>query len=202
MKKILLAMTALCLSSGAIASVVGLSTHPFTMNKRVITTEFDTYLSSGAGMGITAKYFQRFDSKLNVEAGVGVSDGDRSNRLFTGADYEIFPDYGRQPRVSAKAILESASFNGDRVNTVGIAPTVSKGFAVYGNEMFPFMALPMSVGLNTDEGTYETSTALAMGITGRLPIQGYDDLIGNIETNVNLRNSYTAIVMGVSMPLQ
>lgn len=197
-----MAMTALCVSFGASASTIGLSTHPFTMNKRVITTEFNSFLSAGAGMGITAKYFQRVDSKLNIDAGVMVSDGDRSSAFMAGADYEIFPDYGRQPRLSAKALLQSAEVDGDRVNNFGVAPTLSKGFAFWGKEAFPFVALPVSVGLNTNEGTYETSTALAAGITGRLPIEGYSNLIGNLETNVGLRNSYTAIVMGLSMPLQ
>lgn len=203
MKKLVLAMTALCFGATAIASsTVGLSTHPLSMNNRVITTEFDNYFSSGDGMGITAKYFQNVDSKLNAEAGVSVNGGNTASRMFAAADYEIFPDYGRQPRLSAKAIIDTKDFDGDRINSIAIAPTVSKGFSFWGNEAFPYAALPMSVGLNTDEGTYETSTALAMGVTGRIPLQGYEKLIGNIETNFNLRNSYTAIVMGVSMPLQ
>lgn len=202
MKKFVLAMTALCFSFGACASIIGLSTHPFTMNKRVISTEFNSYLSSGAGMGITAKYFQRINSQLNVDAGVGVSDGKRASTLQAGVDYEIFPDYGRQPRVSAKALLESASVDGDRINTFGVAPTISKGFSFWGKEAFPFVALPLSVGLNSDQGTYETSSALTAGITGRLPLEGYRNLIGNLETNIGIDDSYTSIVMGVSMPLQ
>ncbi len=201
MKRIILAVAAMVCTSG-FATTVGLSTHPFTMNKSVVTTEFNSYLSAKGGMGITAKYFQRVNGKLNVDAGVGVTDGERANRLFAGADYELFPDYGRQPRVSAKTILETMEVDGDRINSIAIAPTLSKGFAIYGKEAFPFVALPMSVGLNTDEGTYETSTALSAGITGRLPIRGFESLVGNLETNFNLRNSYTALVMGISMPLQ
>ncbi|MEX0798230.1 MAG: hypothetical protein WD025_02230 [Bacteriovoracaceae bacterium] len=202
MKKISLAIVALCFSAGSFAATVGLSSHPFTMNKKVITTEFNSYMSAGSGKGITAKYFQRVDGKFNVDAGFGVTDGERSNRLFAGADYEIFPDYGRQPRVSAKTVLETMSFDGDRINTISVAPTLSKGFSFWGKEAFPFLALPLSLGLNTDEGTYQTATALSAGITGRIPLDGYENLVGNLETNVNLRNSYTAIVMGVSMPLQ
>ena len=197
-------LTALCiaLSASSFATSVGLSTHPFSMDERVITTEFNSYLSSGSGMGITAKYFQRIDNRINVDAGFGVTDGKRSNRVFAGADYELFPDYGRQPRVSLKAMMESMNYDSERINSFGMAPTVSKGFSFWGKEAFPFVALPMNVSLNTDSGTYETSTALAAGITGRIPMKGYDNLIGNIETNINLRNSYTALVMGISMPLQ
>ncbi|MBG60395.1 MAG: hypothetical protein CME67_02655 [Halobacteriovoraceae bacterium] len=201
MKRIILAV-AMMVSTASFATTVGLSTHPFTMNKSVVTTEFNSYLSSGDGMGITAKYFQRVNSRVNFDAGFGVTDGDRANRLFAGADYELFPDYGRQPRVSIKSLLETNEVDGDRINSLGFAPTLSKGFSIYGKEAFPFVALPMSVGLNTNEGTYETITALSAGITGRLPVRGFESLVGNIETNFNLRNSYTALVMGLSMPLQ
>lgn len=202
MRRLVLAMTGLCFSLGAAASTVGLSTHPFTMNKKVITTEFNSFLSEGAGMGITAKYFQRISPKLNMDAGVTVSDGDRESIVQAGADYQIFPDYGRQPRVSVKGLLETASIEGNRINTFGAAPTISKGFSFWGKEGFPFLALPLTVSLNTDFGTYETSSALAAGITGRLPLNGFDNLIGNLETNIGIDDSYTAILMGVSMPLQ
>ena len=55
---------------------------------------------------------------------------------------------------------------------------------------------------NKDTNTYETSTAFAAGITGRLPIDGYKKIVGNIETNVSLRNSYSSIVFGLSLPIQ
>lgn len=201
MKKIIICLTALMLGS-AHANMVGLSTHPFTMNKSVITTEFSSYMSAGAGMGLNAKYFQRLNSKINVDAGAGFSDGQRSNRFFAGADYEFFPDFGRQPRISGKAFVETMNYDGIRMNTVAFAPTVSKGFSFWGNEAFPFVALPIGVGFNTDAGTYETMTSLSAGITGRLPIEGLENLVGNIETNVNVQNSYTALVLGISMPLQ
>lgn len=195
-------MTALCFSFGAAASTIGLSTHPFSMEKKAITTEFNSYLSSGDGTGITAKYYQKLDDRLNVDAGVSVGNGNRASSFMLGADYELFPDYGRQPRISAKALLESSNIEGDRVNNFGVAPTLSKGFSFWGKEAFPFVALPLAVGLNTDEGTYETNTAFAAGITGRIPLNGFENLVGNLETNIGLRNSYTAIVMGISMPLQ
>ena len=92
-------------------------------------------------------------------------------------------------------------FDNERINTVGIAPTISKGFSFWGNEAFPFVALPYRVSLNDDQGTYDTSLALATGITGQLDIGGNKNVVGNIEANFNLENSFSAIVMGVSVPL-
>lgn len=202
MKKLLLALTCSVLSLSAFASTVGLSSHPFVMNKHIVTTEFNSYLNNGSGMGLTAKYLQRVNEKLNFDMGFGFTDGERSSVMMAGADMMLIPDYGRQPRVSIKGLLQSENIDGERINSFGAAPTISKGFSFWGNEAFPYMALPYRVSLNTDENTYETSTAVAMGVSGNLNIGDIRDLVGNIETNFSLRNSYTAIVMGVSLPIQ
>ncbi|MBD66347.1 MAG: hypothetical protein CME62_14145 [Halobacteriovoraceae bacterium] len=202
MRKSIFMLLTLLLSSSVMASSIGLSSHPFVMEKHIVTTQFDSYLSNGSGMGIAARYLNRMNEKINMEAGFGVNDGDRASRFFAGADMMIIPDYGRQPRFSIKGLLQTESVEGERINSFGAAPTVSKGFSFWGNEAFPFLALPINVGLNTDEGTYETSTALATGITGRLPFGNFRDLVGNLEANFSLRNSYTSIVAGVSLPIQ
>ena len=202
MKRLSIALSAMFLSGTAMATTIGMSAHPFSVKKQVITAEFTSYNTNGAGAGINARYLNKLSQEMNVEAGFGISDGDRSNRLFAGLDYELFPDYGRQPRTSIKGLFETASFDGDRINSIGVAPTISKGFAFWGKEAFPFLSLPTRLGLNADDNTYETQVALAAGITGRLPIGGYKKILGNIETNFSLKDSYTSIVMGISLPLQ
>lgn len=202
MKKLGLLLGTMILSTVATANTVGISTHPFTMKKQVITTEFNNYMSNGTGSGITAKYFQRVSEGISFDAGFGITDGDRANRIFMGADFGLIPDYGRQPRVSIKGMLETMDFDGERLNSFGVAPTISKGFAFWGKEAFPFVAVPVKVSLNADENTYETSTAIAAGVTGRLPMDGYENLVYNIETNMSIRNSYSSIVMGISLPIQ
>lgn len=186
----------------ASASQIGLSTHPFAMEKQVLSTEYVNYMSNGSGMGIEAKYFQRVNEMINFEAGFGVTDGDRANRLFAGADFMIFPDYGNQPRVSVKGLLETTDFDGERITAFGAAPTISKGFSFWGREAFPYAALPIKIGLNQDENTYETQTSVAAGLTAPIGIQGYDSLIANFEANVDLGNSYTGFVVGIALPLQ
>lgn len=198
--KVLILASSLMISS-AFASVVGLSTHPFSEGSQVITTEFDSYISAGAGMGITAKFYNKINRQLNFDAGVGVNSGERENRVFAGVDYEIFPDYGRQARFSTKAIFETVAFDGDRVNSVAIAPTLSKGFSFWEREAFPFISLPVAVSLNSNENTYETNSAIAAGITSAFRLSNNRELVANFEANLGLRNSYTALVVGVSLPL-
>ena len=202
MKKLMM-ITLAALTMGSVnASTIGVSTHPFGIHNRVFTTESNSYLSNGSGAGLTAKYYHRFNNKVNLDAGFGITDGDRASKFSVGSEVEIFPDYGTQPRVSVKGIVETENFDGDRVNTFGFAPIASKGLSLWGNEAFPFVSLPVKVHLNQDTNEHETATALAAGITGRLPIQGYDNLVGNIEANMSLKNSYTGLVMGISLPIQ
>lgn len=197
---VLLAMTTMM--GGAFASQIGLSAHPFSMQKQVLSTEFTNYMSNGTGMGIEAKYFQRVSEIINFEVGIGVTDGDRSNRIFAAADFMVFPDYGNQPRVSVKGMFETTNFDGERINAFGVAPTVSKGFSFWGNEAFPYAALPIKIGLNSDQNTYETQTAFAAGITAPIAMTGYESLIANFEANIDLNNSYTGFVVGIALPLQ
>lgn len=202
MKKILLGLAAASLSFGAMATTIGLSNHPFLMKKHVVSTEYNNYLNNGSGMGITAKYLRKVDDGLNIDAGAGFTNGERASRMFIGADYRIIPDYGRQPKFSLKGIAATEDTDGDRINSFGVAPTLSKGFAFWGKEAFPFIALPMTVNLNTNEKEYETTTAVAMGISGNLPLEGFRNIVGNMETNISIRNSYTSFVMGISLPIE
>lgn len=202
MKKLLVGIVTSAIAMSAMATTVGVSSHPFAVDKKVITTEFNSYLSNGKGTGITAKYQQRVNSKLTFDVGFGITDGERSSRVLAGADYQLLPDYGRQPKLSLKALVDSKKMEGERVNSFGVAPTLSKGLAFWGNEAFPFISLPVGVSLNTGDNSYETTAALAAGITGRLPIGGLENLVGNIETNISLKGSYAALVMGVSLPIQ
>lgn len=200
MKKLLLGLIAATFSVTAMASTIGLSNQPFVMNKHIVTTEFNSFMSNGTGAGLGIKYTQKYTDDLNFDAGIAFIDGDRASRITGGADFRLLPDYGRQPRVSVKGLLISESIGGDRINSFGAAPTVSKGMVFWGKEAYPYASLPITVNLNNDESTYETATALATGITGRLGES--NGLVGNIEANFNIQNSYTALVMGLSLPIQ
>lgn len=202
MKKLFLATLAVVTSMGAMATTIGVSNHPFLMKKHIITTEYNNYFSNGSGMGMNIRYLNNINDKMKVDGGFGFTNGKRASRFFAGIDAEIFPDYGRQPRFSVKGTAQTANTDGDRINTFGVSPTISKGFAFWGKEAFPFIALPMKVSLNTDQKVYETSTSVAMGITGRIPVDGIKNLVGNIEANMSLRNSYSSLVMGVSLPIE
>ena len=196
----ILLLTAL-ISASVMANIVGVSTHPFTMQKQVMTTEFNSYMGEGGGLGLTARYFNRINEDVSLDAGVGIASGDRANRFFVGSDIMIFPDYDNQPRVSSKVWLETGEVLEERRNKIGIAPTISKGFNFWGSEGFPFLALPVAVDMNETESTYQITTGLGVGITGNIKMNGYEQLIGSIEGNVGFNSGESSIVMGLSLPL-
>ncbi|MDA8792645.1 hypothetical protein N9N67_05335 [Bacteriovoracaceae bacterium] len=182
------------------ANVIGISTHPMSERKHAVNTEFSSYMNNGEGLGLNARYNYKASKVLSYDAGIGVSEGERANRLFAGTDYMLFEDYASQPRVSIKSFIETADEFEERHYRLGVAPTLSKGFSFWGKEGFPFVALPVSLDLNDDNDTYETTSALAMGITSFYETKS--TLMMNVEANIGLSNSYTSIVAGITLLIE
>lgn len=202
MKKLLMLATLALSSSNLWAYGVGVSTYPLMTDKKLVTAEMTGITSTGGGMGLQARYSQKMNSALLLDAGVGLGAGDRSNRIFAGADYEIFPDYMNQPRFSIKTSLANAREFEKRRNILSTAPILSKGFSFWGEEAFPFIAVPVGLSLESGSKTYETLVAVSLGVTGNLPIEGYRHLAANIEGTINVKDSYSGIFMGISYPIE
>ncbi|PIP95197.1 MAG: hypothetical protein COW00_13680 [Bdellovibrio sp. CG12_big_fil_rev_8_21_14_0_65_39_13] len=199
--KAILSTSVLMAVSGAFAAGTGYSTYPLSMEKTLIGAEFTGITSNGGGVGVQGRFTQRVNSKFNYDAGIGISGGQRSSRIFAGADYELFPDYENQPKISLKSTIQNSKDFDRRVNSVSLAPTVSKGFSFWGEEAFPFISLPYAINLDSQSSTYNTSFNVNVGITGKLPIEGYSNLIGMLEATVSVKDSFTGIFAGVSYPI-
>lgn len=180
----------------------GYSTYPMMSDKKFFSTELTGITSTGGGVGAQVRYGQKINNSLLIDAGVGISGGERSNRIFAGADYEFFPDYLNQPRMSVKTTITNAEEFGTRRNILSLAPTVSKGFSFWGYEAFPFVSVPVGLSLESGSKTYETITSINLGITGNLPIEEYSHLTGVAEAIINLKDSYTGLFMGISFPIE
>jgi hypothetical protein len=189
------------LPAKVLAYGTGYISYPLMPAKRLISTEFTGVTSTGGGVGVQGRFTQKISEKILVDAGLGISGGERDSRFFVGADYELFPDYMKQPRVSMKVNWSNAKEFDVRRNIFTIAPTVSKGFSFWGHEAFPFFSLPVGVNLQSGNKTYESQVNANMGITGNLPFQDYNKLLGTIETTIGVKDSYTAVFVGLSYPL-
>jgi hypothetical protein len=152
-------------------------------------------------MGVQGRYTHKINPQAVADIGLGISGGDRDSRIFAGFDYELFPDYGNQPRVSMKIQLENAKEFDSRRNILSLAPMVSKGFSFWGTEAYPFIALPFGVNLNDEASTYQTQMNVSFGATGNIPFDGYRKYIASIEGTIDLKDSYTGVFLGFGYPL-
>jgi hypothetical protein len=197
----IIVLLALAVSASSYANVVGVSAHPFALKNKFVTTEITGNFSANSGMGVQARYFQKINSNINVDAGFGFAGGNRSSRILLGADYLLYPDYKRQPRISVKATFEKLKEAKINRDAMGLTPIISKGFAINKHEVFPFLAIPMKLSLDSESKKYKTVSSLAFGVTGRVPLKGYKHITGNIEANLNIDKSYSGLFMGVALPL-
>ncbi len=203
MKKILILVlfALICLNSKLFAYGIGYSSFPLEEGKRMVSTEMTGITSTGGGVGLQGRFVQKISDKWGMDAGVGIGSGERTRRIFVGSDFEIFPDYMRQPRFSLKTSFENAKEFDSTQNILSVAPTVSKGFSFWGDEAFPYLALPVGLSLNSDKKSYETVITAHLGVSGNLPIEGYSKFTGLVEGIVGLKNSYSGVFLGVSYPL-
>ena len=200
-RKLLVAIFSMTLTASAFGYGIGYSTHPLTLDKKVVSMEATGITSGNGGVGIQARYTHKIKESVNMDAGIGMGGGDRSSRVFMGMDLELFPDYQNQPRISLKGMLENAKVGEMRLNTISVAPTVSKGFSFWGKEAFPYVAIPFGVMLNDDTQTYETSLNLSLGATAPMPFEGMRNLTAQFETTVDIKDSFTAVFLGLSYPI-
>lgn len=200
MKSLLVGLFAI-VSTNVFAYGIGQSSFPLMPNKRLISTEMTGITSTNGGVGIQSRYTQKLNAATTLDAGLGISGGERSGRIFAGADYEVYPDYQRQPRISLKGTIENAKEFGKRRNIISIAPIISKGFSFWGQEAYPYLALPLGISLEGREKRYKTFVSSNLGINGRVPIDGYRHLTGMLETQINLNGSFTGVTVGMSFPV-
>ncbi len=198
-----LAMT-VGLSQKAYAYGTGISTFPLEVESKFVSAEFTGITSSGGGMGLQTRFTQKLSQAGTIDAGLGISGGERSARLFAGYDYELFPDYENQPRTSIKAFVENSKEFNSRRNILGLAPTVSKGFSFWGKEAFPYLSLPYGISLDGKNNSYKTTLSANVGISGIVPADVGPDkqLTANAEAIVSLKNSFSGVFFGVAYPIE
>ena len=78
------------MASNAWSYGVGQSTHPMRVAQKFLATEFTGIMADGTGFGVQARYTQKINEKIRLDGGLGIGGGERSSRLFVGADYEMF----------------------------------------------------------------------------------------------------------------
>jgi hypothetical protein len=189
-------------SQSVYAYGTGISTFPLETDKKLISAEITGITSNGGGLGLQTRFTQKLNERSTVDAGLGISGGERSARLFAGYDFEIIPDYESQPRVSLKAFLENSKEFDKRRNILGLTPTVSKGFSFWGKEAFPYLSVPYGISLDGTSNSYNTTISANLGVTGIIPSESDKKLTANAEVILGLKNSFSGVFMGVAYPIE
>ena len=179
----------------------GMSSYPLPVGKKLLTAEFLGITSPGGGMGLQVRFAKKVRSNLSLEGGMGISGGMHSSRVFLGGDWEIYPDFSRQPRVSIQGRVINAKEFGIRHNKISLAPSLGKGFSVRGKSFYPYVSFPYIINLAGNQ-TYETSLNANMGIVGNLPFSRYKHLVGSIGVTTGIGNDFVGFFAGLSWSIE
>ncbi len=189
------------ISASVFAYNSGISSFPLKTKDKLVSAEFGGFMSEGKGVGVQARYTQKINPLLTVDGGFGFSDGERAHRFFASADYEFFPDYMKQPRISMKGMFLRGKEFERTVTRLSMAPTVSKGFNFWGKEAFPFISLPLSMELDAENNKYQIISQVSFGASSQVPFEGFEKVLANLETTININNGFSAVFLGMSYPL-
>ena len=174
----------LFISAECFASIVGVTTHPLKEEARVLSAEMTGYMSQRNEMGAGIRYTQGFDGNLLDVSAAGAQDS-RSMILGAGMDFQILAEDMNQPRVAIKPYAQQMTFEGESATLIGAAPSLRKGFAAAGSEIFPYLALPNGVRIDSDEQEVTFYSSLTFGASMTIP-QSQERLVLSLEANKNL----------------
>jgi hypothetical protein len=173
-------------SASSFASVVGISTHPMNDEGRVISAEMTGYMSERNEMGAGLRYTQEVNHGRIFDISVAGGQDSRGFTLNSGLDIELLREDISQPRVSLKPYFQYQKFESNTYTFVGGAPMIRKGFSVNGQEVFPYLAIPtgLKIDSNTDEFAYYAS--MTLGASMPFPGANNDKVLLSIEGNKNM----------------
>jgi hypothetical protein len=182
MKYITLILFLIC--THCFASIVGVTTHPLSEEARVLSAEMTGYMSSRNEMGAGVRYTQGFEGTL-LDMSVAGGQDSRGMSLGAGVDFEVLNEDMNQPRISVKPYAQQISFEGESSTLVGAAPSLRKGIATMGREIFPYLSLPNGMRIESESQEFVFYSSLTFGASMTLP-NSQEKLVISLEANKNL----------------
>lgn len=177
------------LSLPAFASIMGISTHPLNEEARVLSAEMTGYMSQRNEMGAGLRYTQETSPGRLLDFSAAGGSDSRGLIAGGGMDFEILHEDVSQPRIAIKPYMQHQKFEASNSNLMGAAPSIRKGFAVNGQEFFPYLAIPsgLKIDSTTDEFVYYSS--LSFGASMPFPGAQNDKILLSVEGNKNMGGS-------------
>jgi hypothetical protein len=175
------------------ASVIGISTHPFKKNARALSAEMTGYMSERNELGAGIRYSHQINRSRILDFTISGAQNSRKMNAGAGVDFELLREDIYQPRVSVKSFLQYQKFEFESSNLLGFAPTLRKGFSLNGHELFPYIATPMGIKVNNVTDEFVSYASVTLGASMPVPKAKNDKILLSLEGNKNLGASADSI---------
>jgi hypothetical protein len=172
------------------ASVMGISTHPLNDEARVISAEMTGYMSQRQEIGAGLRYTQETGPQRRLDFSVAGAQDSRGLMAGGGMDFELLSEDTNQPRVSIKPFLQYQKYESSSTNILGAAPSIRKGLVVVGKEIFPYLALPAGMKIDSVTSEFSYYASMTFGLSMPFPGAHQDKILLSLEANRNMGASF------------
>jgi hypothetical protein len=153
---------------------------------RVLSAEMTGYMSQRNEVGAGLRYTHEVarDRVLDVSA-AGAQDS-RALTLGAGLDFELQREDVSAPRVALKPYVQHQKFEAQTAGLLGVAPSLRKGLAVAGQEVFPYLAVPTGLKIDSATNEFVYYASLTLGASMPFPAAGTDRVLLSLEGNKDM----------------
>ncbi len=169
--------------TSAFANVVGISTHPFSGEARVLSAEMTGYMSQRNEIGGGLRYTHEIEEGRLLDFAVAGAQESRGLMLGGGMDFELLKEDIYQPRFSLKPYIQYQKFDYTKNNMMGVAPIIRKGFSAQGVEFFPYISMPSGMKIDRSSDEFKFYSSLTLGASMPFPGSGSDKILLSVEGN-------------------
>jgi hypothetical protein len=174
------------MSFTAQASVIGISTHPLNEEARVLSAEMTGYMSQRNEMGAGIRYTHEVNRQKVFDISMAGGQDSRGLTMGAGLDLELLREDVSQPRISLKPFIQHQKFDDKNTNLLGVAPTLRKGFSANGQEIFPYLAVPSGIKVDSESSEFVYASSLTIGASMPLPLSNTDKVLFSLEGNKSM----------------
>lgn len=166
--------------------MVGVSTHPLNDDARVFSAEMTGYMSQRHEMGAGIRYTQEVEQDRLLDLSASGGQESRGLTLGGGMDFEMLSEDVNQPRVSFKPYMQYQKFDETTSTYMGAAPTIRKGFSINGQEVFPYLAVPTGMKLDSETDEFVYYASVTLGASMPFPGANNERVLLSVEGNKNM----------------
>lgn len=157
--------------------------------KNAVGFEPEVTLTNGGGAAANIRYTQGLTYLNNLHVILGTGTGQRKFRIGGAATFDIFPDVDDQPGmgIATQAIYYRYKDSFGQLEVAAIPYVHKVFFNGKGNEVEPYLAIPVGPAFNS--GQYHWQTQVVLGALFRKENTNLH-FIGEVGVNVNKTESY------------